>query len=222
MITLYQFQSCPFCSKVRALLNYIDQPFEIIEVSPFGMKELDFTDHKKVPVLKDGDEIITESARIIDYVNEHYAKFPVDEKSKEWTNWIDNKLVHYITPLVHSDFSTSRKNFKHIVPTGQYGWLKTKLVRFAGSVAMPKVAKKLQTKYNIENPKTEYFNEIDHWVSKGLAGNKFFGGEKPDFVDCSVFGVLSSCQKLGPVDMAKQHNEIFADWYNRCKELISG
>ena len=152
MITLYQFQSCPFCSKVRALLNYIDQPFEVVEVSPLGLKELDFTDHNKVPVLKDDDEVITESATIIEYVNEHYAKFPVNENAKEWTDWIDNTLVHYITPLVHPNFSTSHKNFEHIIKTGQYGWLKTKFIRFVGAIAMPKVAKKLKTKYKIENP----------------------------------------------------------------------
>jgi len=221
MITLYQFQSCPFCSKVRSLLNLIDEPFEIVEVSPFGMKELDFTDHKKVPVLKDDNEVITESARIIDYVNKHYAKFPIDEKSKEWTDWIDNTLVHYITPLVHSSFSTSRNNFKHIIPAGQYGWLKTKLVRFAGSIAMPKVAKKLQTKYNIEDPKTEYLAAIDHWSNNGLDGKIFYGGDQPDFVDCSVFGVLNSCHQLGPVKMAMQQNLAFADWYNRCLTEMS-
>ena len=221
MITLYQFQSCPFCSKVRTLLNYIDQPFNIVEVTPFGMKELDFTDHKKVPVLKDDDKIITESATIIDYVNEHYAKFPVDEKSKEWTNWIDNKLVHYITPLVHSDFKTSRKNFKHIVKTGQYGKLKTRMVRFAGARVMPRVAKKLQSKYNIKNPKAEFLYEINEWTNKGLNGKKFFGGDKPDFVDCSVFGVLNSCHQLGPVDMAIQHNPTFSEWYDRCNSTLS-
>ena len=66
MITLYQFESCPFCSKVRALLNHINVDFDVVEVSPFGMKELSFTDHKKVPVLKDDDKVITESATIID------------------------------------------------------------------------------------------------------------------------------------------------------------
>ena len=221
MITLYQFQSCPFCSKVRSLLNHIEQPFEIVEVSPFGMKELDFTDHKKVPVLKNGDEVITESATIIEYVNEHYAKFPRDETSKEWTDWIDNTLVHYITPLVHPNFSTSKKNFQHIIKSGQFGWLKTKLVRFAGAIAMPKVAKKLQAKYNIENPQAEYLTAIDHWVNNGLAGKVFFGGNKPDFVDCSVFGVLNSCHELGPVKMAMQQNIAFADWYNRCMTTMS-
>ena len=221
MITLYQFQSCPFCSKVRALLNIIDEPFDIVEVSPFGMKELDFTDHGKVPVLKDDDQLIVESATIIDYLNENYSKFPIDEKTKEWTDWIDDTLVHYITPLVHSDFSTSRKNFKHIIPTGQYGFLTTKLMRFAGSIAMPIVAKKLQAKYNIDDPKTDFLEAIDHWLDNGLEGKVFFGGDHPNHVDCSVFGVLNSCHTLGPIAMAMQHNLSFPDWYNRCLTLMS-
>ena len=221
MITLYQFQSCPFCSKVRSLLNHIDQPFEIVEVTPFGMKELDFTDHKKVPVLKDDDKVITESATIIDYVNEHYAKFPMDENSKEWTDWIDNTLVHYITPLVHSSFGTSRKNLQHILKIGNSGWLKTQLLSFGGAITMPKVAKKLQAKYNIEDPQTEYLAAIDHWSKNGLDGKVFFGGDKPNFVDCSVFGVLNSCHDLGPVKMAMQQNIAFADWYNRCMTTMT-
>lgn len=221
MIILYQFESCPFCSKVRSLLTYIDQPFEVVEVTPFGMKELDFTDHKKVPVLKDDDDIITESAAIIDYVNEHYAKFPVDEITKEWTDWVDKTLVHYITPLVHPNFRTSRKNFKHIIPKGKYSFLKTTLLRFAGSVAMPKVAKNLQIKYGIRNPQLEYLSAIDHWLNKGIDGKLFYGGDKPNFVDCSVFGVLNSCHELGPVKMAMQQNIAFADWYNRCITLMT-
>ncbi len=221
MITLYQFQSCPFCSKVRSLLNHIEEPFEIVEVSPLGMKELDFTDHKKVPVLRDNDTVITESAKIIDYVNKHYAKFPADDNTKKWTDWIDNTLVHYITPLVHSDFKTSRKNFNHIIKAGQYGRLKTRIMRFAGARVMPRVAKKLQTKYNIKDPQAEYLNAIDHWSNNGLDGKIFFGGDAPNFVDCSVFGVLNSCHELGPVKMAMQQNIAFADWYNRCMTTMS-
>lgn len=221
MITLYQFESCPFCSKVRALLNYIDQPFEVVEVTPFGMKELAFTDHKKVPVLKDADKIITESATIIDHINEHYAKFPVDDASKKWTDWIDTTLVHYITPLVHPDFNTSRKNFKHIIPKGKYSGLKASMLRFAGAIAMPKVAKKLQSKYDIKDPEAEYLSAIDHWLDTGIDGKVFYGGDKPNFVDCSVFGVLNSCHELGPVKMAMRHNITFANWYHSCMTVMT-
>lgn len=221
MITLYQFQSCPFCSKVRALLNFIKQPFEIVEVSPFGMKEIDFTDHKKVPVIKDGDKVIVESAKIIEYINESYAKFPVDDDAKTWTSWIDDTLVHYLPPLIHPNFKTSHRNFKNIVKDGQFGWIKTRIVRFGGAFVMPKVARKMKAKYNIENAESEYLAAIDHWTENGLNGKTFFGGEKPDYVDCSVFGVLNSCHELGVVKRAMQHSKDFALWYNRCYPLMT-
>jgi len=222
MITLYQFQSCPFCCKVRALLNFIKQPYEVVEVTPFGMKELDFTDHKKVPVLKDDDKVIVESTAIIEYINENYAKLPVTDEDKKWTDWVDNKLVHYLPPLIHPDFKTSRQNFKKIIQPGQFGFLKGALVRFAGAIAMPKVARKMKEKHNIKDVHAEFLDAIDHWVKEGLKNQPFYGGEQPSFVDCSVFGVLRSGHQLGVIKPAMQHNKHFAVWYDKCYPLMSG
>lgn len=222
MITLYQFQSCPFCCKVRALLNFIKKPYKVVEVTPFGMKELDFTDHKKVPVLKDDDKVIVESAAIIDYVNEHYAKLPITENDKEWTDWVDNKLVHYLPPLIHPNFKTSLRNFNTIIQPGQFGWFKGKLVRFAGAIAMPKVARKMKQKHNIVDVETEYLDAIEHWVNNGLKDQAFYGGREPSFVDCSVFGVLRSGHQLGVIKLTKNHNKHFAIWYDKCYPMMSG
>jgi len=222
MLTLYQFNSCPFCWKVRSLLNYAKQPYEIVEVTPMGMKELDFTDHKKVPVLKDGDQVIVESAAIVEHINANYAHAPQQADSKVWTDWIDDTLVHYLTPLIHPNFTTSWRNFGKIIDAEQYPWYKAIIVRLGGSVVMPKVAKRLQLKHEINDPKAEFLSAIDHWVTEGLQGKSFFGGESADFVDCSVFGVLRSGDQLGIIAMAKAHNSEFAAWYDRCYPIMSG
>ncbi len=227
MITLYQFQSCPFCSKVRALLNLTKQPYKTVEVSPFGMKELDFTDHKKVPVIKDIDadgneKVIVESATIINYINDNYSKLPITDDDKVWTDWVDKTLVHYLPALIHPDFETSRRNFKKIILPDQFGWLKSKFVRFAGAIAMPKVARKMAKKYDIKDAQSEFFEAIDHWVNKGLNSKTFYGGDKPNFVDASVFGVLRSGHQLGVVKPAMRHNKDFAIWYDKCYPLMTG
>lgn len=222
MLTLYQFNSCPFCWKVRSLLNYAKQPYEIVEVTPMGMKELDFTDHKKVPVLKDGDQVIVESAAIVEHINANYAHAPKQADSNVWTDWIDDTLVHYLTPLIHPNFTTSWRNFGKIIEAEQYPWYKAIIVRLGGSVVMPKVAKRLQLKHQIKDPKAEFLSAIDHWVTEGLQGKSFFGGESADFVDCSVFGVLRSGDQLGIIAMAKAHNAEFAAWYDRCYPIMSG
>ncbi len=226
MITLYQYQSCPFCCKVRALLNFVKQPYEIVEVTPPKNKELSFTDYNKVPVLKDvdakGDEkIITESATIIEYINEHYAKLPVTEDDKEWTDWVDQKLVHYLPPLIYPDFKTSRHNFKTILQSGKLSGFKKAVVGFAGSLVMPKVARKMKEKHGIVDVKAEFLKEIDKWVDEGLKGQPYYGGEQASFVDCSVFGVLSSGHQLGVVKLAMQHNKDFAIWYDKCYPFMT-
>lgn len=222
MLTLYQFSSCPFCWKVKALLNYTSQPYNTVEVTPFGMPELDFTEHKKVPVLKDGDQVITESATIIQHINDHYSQLSVSESAKQWTSWVDETLVHYLPPLIHPNFRTSFQNFAHILQKDQFNWFKGKMVRLMGAFVMPRVATKMKLKHNIDDVEKEFLLAIDHWVNNGLAGKAFFGDEKPDFVDCSVFGVLRSTDQLGAVQLAKSHNADFGKWYDACYPMMNG
>ncbi|XP_075041229.1 prostaglandin E synthase 2 [Mixophyes fleayi] len=50
-LTLYQYKTCPFCSKVRAFLEYHQLPHEIVEVNPVLRKEIKFSTYRKVPIL---------------------------------------------------------------------------------------------------------------------------------------------------------------------------
>jgi len=50
-IKLYQYQTCPFCSKARSFLIANNIPFEIIEVHPIYKKEIKFSKYKKVPIV---------------------------------------------------------------------------------------------------------------------------------------------------------------------------
>ncbi|XP_068104633.1 prostaglandin E synthase 2 isoform X1 [Hyperolius riggenbachi] len=50
-LTLYQYKTCPFCSKVRAFLDYYQLPHEIVEVNPVMRKEIKFSNYRKVPIL---------------------------------------------------------------------------------------------------------------------------------------------------------------------------
>lgn len=68
-VKLYQYNICPFCHKVKALLDYSAHPYEVVEVNPLTKAELKFPDnnYKKVPVaiingeqVNGSDEIIAE------------------------------------------------------------------------------------------------------------------------------------------------------------------
>ncbi len=220
MLTLYQFSTCPFCWKVKALLHYTKQPYQTVEVTPFSMKELDFTTHKKVPILKDGETVIVESAEIVEYINLHYSKLPSDDQDAEWSNWI-NEQARFLPILIHPNISTSFKHFAVTLEGVRMGTAKKLLVRTMGALAMPKVTKKIMHKYNITAPKAQFLEGIDHWVDNGLKGQPFHGGDKPSFIDCSFFGILHSSERLGVTQLAKQHNQTFANWYDACKPMMS-
>ena len=54
-VTLYQYQTCPFCCKVRTFLDYYGIDYEIVEVNPLMRRELSFSKYKKVPIVVIGD-----------------------------------------------------------------------------------------------------------------------------------------------------------------------
>ncbi len=54
-VKLYQYQTCPFCCKVRAFLDYYGIEYEKVEVNPLLRKEIKFSGYRKVPIAMVGD-----------------------------------------------------------------------------------------------------------------------------------------------------------------------
>lgn len=50
-LTLYQYQVCPFCCKLRSFLDFYGIKYRIVEVEPVMRKELKFSSYRKVPIL---------------------------------------------------------------------------------------------------------------------------------------------------------------------------
>ena len=80
-LSLYQFQSCPFCAQVRDVIGRLRLEIEIRDIhqSPEHHRELvEATGRETVPVLRiedTGGEIrwLTESLDIIDYLEREVA-----------------------------------------------------------------------------------------------------------------------------------------------------
>lgn len=50
-ITLFQFQSCPFCCKLRAFLDYKGISYDVVEVNSVLKTEIKWSEYRKVPTL---------------------------------------------------------------------------------------------------------------------------------------------------------------------------
>ena len=50
-LTLYQYQTCPFCCKARAFLDYFGLNYDVIEVNSVLRTQVKWSTYKKVPIL---------------------------------------------------------------------------------------------------------------------------------------------------------------------------
>ncbi|XP_072243322.1 prostaglandin E synthase 2 [Leuresthes tenuis] len=64
-LTLYQYKTCPFCSKVRAFLDYHGLPYEIVEVNPVMRQEIKWSVYRKVPILMVNSELQLNDSSVI-------------------------------------------------------------------------------------------------------------------------------------------------------------
>uniref|UniRef100_A0A3B4ULH0 Prostaglandin E synthase 2 n=1 Tax=Seriola dumerili TaxID=41447 RepID=A0A3B4ULH0_SERDU len=65
LLTLYQYKTCPFCSKVRAFLDFYGLPYEIVEVNPVMRQEIKWSAYRKVPILMVDSDQLNDSSVII-------------------------------------------------------------------------------------------------------------------------------------------------------------
>lgn len=50
-LTLFQYQTCPFCCKVRAFLDFYGISYDIVEVDPVLRQSIKWSPYRKVPIL---------------------------------------------------------------------------------------------------------------------------------------------------------------------------
>ncbi|XP_035212953.1 prostaglandin E synthase 2-like [Stegodyphus dumicola] len=98
-LTLYQYQTCPFCCKVRAFLDFYGIPYNVIEVNPVMRQQLKFSKYKKVPILiaqEKGSEVkhqLNDSSVIVSIL----GTLLLDINSGL------SKVLPYYAPLVYKD-----------------------------------------------------------------------------------------------------------------------
>jgi glutathione S-transferase len=76
MLELYQFESCPYCSKVRKKLTELGIDVKLRQVDKNDRSRVEeVSGQTNVPVLVDPnrDTTMPESDDIVDYLEEHYG-----------------------------------------------------------------------------------------------------------------------------------------------------
>lgn len=219
---LYQYNVCPFCWKVKALLGYKQIPYEAVEVHPLNKKEIKFSkDYKKVPIFIDaGGNQVNDSTPIMQYIDEKYPETPVfsknaaeHEREAKWLKWADATLVRALPPLIYRNLRDSLQAFDYITQQEKFNWLQQRTIKYSGALVMTMVAKKSAKEQGIANPETHLKKCLEDWA-EALGSGDYLGGSKPNAADLATFGILKSIETL-PAFRWIQDNRKVWDWYRR-------
>jgi uncharacterized protein (DUF302 family)/glutaredoxin len=76
-LVLYQRENCPYCQIVRKKLSQLNLPVKLVPVEEKGADRrslFELSGQRAVPVLADNGAVITESVKILDYLDDKYGR----------------------------------------------------------------------------------------------------------------------------------------------------
>ncbi|XP_041098694.1 prostaglandin E synthase 2 [Polyodon spathula] len=262
-LTLYQYKTCPFCSKVRAFLDYHGLHYDIVEVNPIMRKEIQFSQYRKVPILlaDDGETLQLNDSSVIssaiktyliskntnlkqvlsyypemkykdekgkevtEYSNKYWVMlgeqevedhYPSKESMKEevkWRRWVDDWLVHLISPNVYRTPTESLASFDYIVREGNFGSFEGFCAKYLGAAAMFVISKRLKNRHELQSDvRQDLYKAVNDWVAAIGKKRPFMGGSRPNLADLAVYGVLRVMEGLQAFDDMMAHTSV-QPWY---------
>ncbi|XP_020524397.1 prostaglandin E synthase 2 isoform X2 [Amborella trichopoda] len=208
-----------------AFLDYHDIAYKVVEVNPLSKKQIKWSDYKKVPILTVDGEPLVGSSDIVDHLRKRiHPNTPVledyaDSEEKKWCRWVDDHLVHVLSPNIYRSTSEALESFDYITEHSNFTSTERWTVKYAGAAAMYLVSKRLKKRHNITDERAALYEAAETWV-EALNGRDFLGGSKPNSADLAVFGVLRPIRYLrSGRDMIE--NTCIGEWYMRM-ELVVG
>ena len=228
---LLRAQICPFCNKVKALLDLHKLPYETTEVNPLTKKETKSWSggYKKVPIALIEGEQVNDSSVIANAIMDRMGSSGVVDAKKlaefrspsalEWAKWSDEKLAVLLFPNITRSFGEAYQAFGYVQTVPHFSMLDKAANQLVGSFFMWMAQGKIKKKYNIEDERAAVVEGINHWVSAGVGKTPFAGGERPNFADVCVFGCLKA------IDRTDAYAEIMAEtqvapWYERMRAAV--
>lgn len=236
-VTLYQYDVCPFCNKVKAFLDYHRVPYDVVEVNPLTKGELGWVEdgYKKVPIVTVGDEKLNDSKHIIAELTRRFdasgssAKTAgwfgkktraYAEKEEAWCKWVDERFVHVLTPNIYRTWAEAVKSFDYITKRGNFGFFERESARWVGAASMYVIAHRvLKKRHGIEDERAALYTECDKFVKEAVGSRAFCGGDAPNNADLSVFGVLRAVKTFETFKDVMENTTI-APWYERMKVAV--
>jgi microsomal prostaglandin-E synthase 2 len=230
-VTLYQFELCPYCHKVKAGLEAKGIAYEKVDVHPRTKKELPPLPEgtaRKVPVIRIGDDVVQESNAILDALEVHFpdapALMPTDpsqrEKCEAIARWVDDDLVQILPTVIYGTWWEAAKSAQVMARTTNLGRIENLMVRGGGALVMHQVARRIIKKRGGRRPEAmldEALDRIEAWLGE----DPFLCGEAVSRADVTVHGAMTCVRDFDVFDEMMKRPSI-ASWYGRVASQRAG
>jgi glutathione S-transferase len=202
-----------FSWRARLALHHKRVAFVVHPVAVSDKAAIAFSGQGKVPILKHGEHVVTDSWAIACYLERAFPDAPslfggpVGESLTHFFNlWADRELVPAIVPYLMRDVldCVEESDARHL--RGQIeGFFKKSLEELAGErgKALEQFRRRLQP------------------VRKTLEQRQFLGGDAPAYADHILFGVLQWARVVSSATVFEP-NDVVAAWFERVLDLYGG
>jgi microsomal prostaglandin-E synthase 2 len=217
--TMYCFETCPFCFKIKALLGSRGIEFSKVEVDPTFKTQLKWSDWGKVPVFVDVDGTqVNDSNHILHYIDSKgTGAFPPmgeDLEQDKWMDFSNNVLGKSIVAVIYTSYRTSVQALDYVTRVDKFSFGSRLINKWLGGFIMRMVGKSRAKMFELP-PRENLKHQLD-LMSEGIRGD-FFGGKEPNGADFANFGILRSMQDLNGFDIVESHLGVSV-WYARMQQ----
>ncbi|MFT4569460.1 MAG: microsomal prostaglandin-E synthase 2 [Hyphomicrobiaceae bacterium] len=227
-LTLYQFELCPYCHKVKAALDVKGLPYQKVEVNPYTKRELPPLPEgapKKVPVLALDGAVVADSTDILEFLETRFGDrnglLPADEAGRERTReieaWVDDKLTQILPAVIYGTWGEAIRAAQVTARSSNFGMVQNLMVRAGGSLIMHQVSKRIVKRLGGGDPHEMLATELDK-LEEWLGDQAFVCGEQISVGDVAAHGALT-CIADFPAFERIMKRPVIATWYKRVADL---
>lgn len=218
---LHVLFTCPFCWKVRGLVEHLGLDVEYVSVNGMRIKkDVAFAgDWGKVPVFtNENGEYFVDSTPLLKHIDATYnegkmAKMGDSKRQAEWLEWADTKMSKATVPILYGTLGSALKTTTRISKIEKFGFFSRRLYAWAGFPVMWGIIAKKRVKKDGRKPKQLWHDLLTEFTDEHR-GDAFFGGNEPDLVDFAAFGYMRSISPFPQFSLLEDH-QAGMEWYNR-------
>ncbi len=199
----------PFCWRAKFALLHVGAPFEAVPLRFTDKDNYPHSDHKRLPILVNGDDIICDSANICAYLEKTFDGEPLVRTSGEraaaefYNAWLGASLFPALAPmlLVHVHAAAHEDDKAYFRQTREKRLGKTLEEAAATPGLRDQTEEALQT------------------LAAPLVRHRFLGGEQANLSDYNVFSVFMWARSIASDELFEAPQAVAA-WQERMLDLF--